>query len=164
MATKGTKKGAEKNRSTMLVVLFLFALLILVFIFTISGGIDLDTAQTFKTTVSVQAPTAEGDYKTVTASYNIEVNDKDINKGQVDEVIRGSMESFSYEDYTQGDAALETLKTQVSEDLEAEVGFGNVTSIHITDYATGNVPSTTAVEESQENRNGIMKGLFKNMN
>ncbi len=158
------KKNAEKNRSTMLVVLFLFALLILVFIFTMSGGIDFSTSQNFKTTVSVQAQTNEGDYKTVTATYSIEVNDNDINKGQVDMIIRESMESFTYEDYTQGDDSLENLKQKVSDDLENEVGFGNVTGVYISDYATGGAPPTTAVQESQENRNGIMKGLFKNIN
>ncbi len=157
-------KSAEKNRSTMLVVLFLLALLILVFIFTIGGGINFDTAQSFKTTVSVQAPTSEGEYKTVTATYNIEVNDQDINKGQVDEVIRKSMETFTYEDYTQGDDALENLKSKVSVELENEVGFGNVTEVRITEYATGGQTPTTAIQESQEQRNGIMKGLFKNMN
>ncbi len=157
-------KNAEKNRSTALVVLFLIALLILVFIFTIGGGISFDTAQNFKTTVSVQAPTAEGDYKTVTATYSIEVNNKDINKGQVNEIIRGSMESFTYEDYTQGDDSLENLKQKVSDDLENEVGFGNVTGVYISDYATGSVPPSSKEQESQESRNGIMKGLFKNIN
>ncbi len=157
------KQNTEKNRSTMLVVLFLVALLILVFIFTISGGISFETAQSFETTVAVQAPTKDGEYKTVTATYNIEVNDKEINKGQVDEIIRGSMEEFTYEDYT-GDDALENLKSQVSSDLENEVGFGNVTGVYISEYATGNVTPSTDVEKSQENRNGIMKGLFKNMN
>ncbi len=153
----------EKNRSTMLVILFLLALLMLVFIFTMSNGISFDTDQSFETTVSVQAPTEEGDYKTITATYSIEVNDKDINKGQVDEIIRNSMEEFTYEEFT-GDDALENLKLQVSQDLEDEVGFGNVNGVYILDYATGTVPPKSDYEASQENRNEIMKGLFKNMN
>ncbi len=164
MANKSaTKNSADKNRSTRLVILFLIALLILVFIFTISGGISFDTTQNFETTVSVQAPTEDGDYKTVTATYSIEVNDNDINKGQVDEIIRNSMETFTYEEFT-GDNALVNLKYKVSEDLENEVGFGNVTGVYISDYATGTVPAKSDVEQSQEDRNEIMQGLFKNMN
>ncbi len=156
-------QNADKSRTTLLVILFLVALLMLVFIFTISGGISFDTEQQFKTTVSVQAPTQDGDRKAVTATYNIEVNDKDITKGQVDQIIRSSMETFTYEDFT-GDNALENLKAKVSEDLEDEVGYGNVTGVYISDYITGPVPPKSDVEQSKEDRNGIMQGLFQNMN
>ncbi len=161
-----SKSNAEKNtnRMTIIIVVLLTVLLILALVFAFSQGITFEATTTYTTTITQSKVREDGTPKTVTVTYNVEVDGTDVPKDEVEAVLVETMNDFSYEEFT-GDNAIENLKTSAMANMDKRFGGGNVTSIYVSDY-NADAPITNGENvntESVENRNGIMKGLFKGM-
>ncbi len=162
----GNSKDIKKNtdRMTILIIVFLVVLLIGAIYFTFSSGISFVTMDTYVTSITQSKVSDDGTPKTVTATYNVEVDSVEVSKKEVEAVLVETMNDFTYEEFT-GDDAMENLKTSASANLEQRFGGENIGEIYISDY-NANVPLNSGENvntESIESRNGIMNGLFKSM-
>ncbi len=163
---KRNSKDIKKNtdRVTILIIVFLLGLLIAAIYFTFSEGISFVTMDTYVTTITQSKVKDDGTPKTVTATYNVEVDSLEVSKDEVESVLIETMNDFTYEEFT-GDDAMENLKTSAMANLEQRFGGENVGEVYISDY-NANVPLNSGQNvntESVESRNTIMNGLFKGM-
>ncbi len=165
-SNKNNKNSVDKNtnRMTMIIVFLLTLLLILALVFAFSQGITLESTTTYTTTITQSKVKEDGVPKTVTVTYNVEVDGTEVPKEDVEAVLVETMNDFTYEEFT-GDNAMENLKTSAMANMEKRFGGGTITSIYVSDYNAdaGNASGENVNTESVENRNGIMKGLFKGM-
>ncbi len=153
------------DRMTVIIVLLLLTLLIGALVFAFSSDITFESISTYTSTIIQPKVKEDGTQKTVSATYNVEVDSNEVSKKEVEAVLNDTMEGFTYEEFT-GDNAMENLKESAMANLKAEFGQENVKDIYISDF-NANISAAEiqgATNESVEKRNGIMGGLFKQIN
>ncbi len=162
---KNNNNDIKKNtdRMTYIIIAILMMLLIGALIFAFSSGITFNTVSVYQTTITQSKVKEDGTPKTVTATYNVEVNGSEVTKQEVESVLVDTMNGFTYEEFT-GDNAMENLKDSAMANLQSQFGHENVTDIYLSDYNANSSGDESISSQQTEKRNGIMGGLFKNMN
>ncbi len=166
LSSKNKNVNKNTDRMTIIIVAILLALLIGALVFAFSSDITFESISIYKTTITQPKVREDGTQKTVTATYNVEVDSNAVSKQEVEAVLAETMDGFTYEEFT-GDNAMENLKESAMANLEAEFGQENIKDIYISDYnanlSAAQEQAQGATTESVEKRNGIMGGLFKKM-
>ncbi len=164
MSKDNKKKNEEgKKDNAVLIIAFLVILLGIALYFVFYDSVKIESTQSLKLTVQQDMTTADGQTRIVQATYNLDITKDNFSKSEVENTIRESMASFTYEEIT-GDDAVENLKDKVKYDLEGIVGVGNVGDVYITDFTTDALKNDYNASAQWEQRsNGIMNGLFENI-